>query len=188
YICAEMNSPHEHSSPADMHPIDWDITSFEKIYREHWHDLLHYCISYLDDEVLAEEIVQEIFISIWSRRNELQLLPTKLKGYLVRAVKLKIFDHFRSEAIKQKHKDYLCKQTCDPNPQDTDQIILYRELSGTLKLLVNELPCKCREVYLLHDKGLTLDEIASQLHISIHTVKYHLQHAKSVLRRELKIS
>lgn len=167
--------------------ILWDVANFEKIYRMHWHALKLYCNAFLEDEVIAEELVQEIFLSIWHRKDEIHLTYPKLKNYLIRAAKFKIFDYFRTQAIKQKHEDCLCAEDCRQNTQDTDQVILYRELSGTLKLLVNELPCKCREVYLLHENGMEIAEIGNKLGISVHTVKYHLQFAKNFLKQELKL-
>ena len=75
--------------------------SFEQIYLQYWEGMFAFCIKNIQDEEVAKEIVQEVFKSLWERRDDLRLL--EVERYLIRAVKLKTFEYIRNKVTRQHH-------------------------------------------------------------------------------------
>jgi DNA-directed RNA polymerase specialized sigma24 family protein len=58
--------------------------TFQKLYNEHWEQVYSYCLHHCQDEYVAEEIVQDIFLSLWDRREEL-VIRQEPQHYLIRS-------------------------------------------------------------------------------------------------------
>ena len=164
----------------------YDKESFRRIYDLHWKNVFGICYHQTRDAVVSEEIVQEIFCSLWERRESLQI-DGPLENYLARAAKFKLIDHYRKKAKTPVCADSLATAACSAFENCTENDVLYHALSDKVGDLVDKLPCQCRLVYKMsREKGLDTKQIAAALLISEKTVKNHLTKALGFLKAALK--
>lgn len=128
-------------------------------------------------------MVQDIFKSLWERREELQL--ENAEHYLVRSAKLKTFEYIRNKVSREKHIDFKL-QGCSQFTNCTEEHVLFNCLKEKVDLLVDSLPCQCKRVYKMsREQGLANKEIASSLLITERAVEYHISKATSLLKIKL---
>ncbi|WP_256006841.1 RNA polymerase sigma-70 factor [Pedobacter deserti] len=169
----------------DKIPLEITPEVFSNAYDTYWRELYIAAYHYSKDIELSKEIIQEIFISLWERREDLQI-HTSLKSYLYRAMRLKILEHFRKRAVRDNYMVTLLQQ--DLQSDSTEQLLYYKELEKALNSAVEQLPGRCREVYTLsRENGLDNRSIALALNISEKAVEGNMTRALRGIRSKLKI-
>ena len=170
--------------PLPNQPLRITDQSFELIYNAHWEKLYAICHHKVKDSELAKELVQEVFFSIWERKDSLVIEGT-VENYLVKAVKLKTLEHFRLLIIHRKHLENIgIHQKLSENT--TENHVVINELSLQLQQFVRAMPGQCRKVFeLSRTEGLNNKEIAVEMLLSEKTVKNHLTRALHYLRNKL---
>jgi RNA polymerase sigma-70 factor (family 1) len=126
---------------------------------------------------IAEEIVQEVFIGLWIKRVQVAAADNP-EGYLFTMLHNSIYAHFRKLALEKAMKKKIGQESegIDLNP--VEDILFAKEDREMFEAVINQLPSQQRMVYRLsRQQGLSRQQIASQLHISPHTVKNHLHQA-----------
>lgn len=157
---------------------------FERLYRLYASKIYALCIHKLRSKEEAEEIVQEVFKSVWLRRNRIDL-DQPLESYLIRAAQYKIVDHYRSLERKQ---SLFSKVSAEMNKVRnlTEETVFFEELKTNLLLSFKKLPKQAKEIFLLSRKdGLTNKEVALRMAISEKTVEYHMSKALKALRKDI---
>src|SRR3990170_2256579 len=87
-----------------------DIKAFEVLYKRHWPDLIDAAYKRLQSRSKAEDIVQELFISLYNKREVLEF-TLSLKAYLNQALKYKVLNEYRSEQVRAAYvKNYFFKE------------------------------------------------------------------------------
>ncbi len=158
--------------------------SFAALYKRYWKDMFALSFYYLQDEEDAKECIQDIFKSIWERRDKLKITDP-ISNYLFRSVKLKVAEHYRRKINHEKHLGKIISFT-DQMDHSTEQTILFNDLKAEISKLVDNLPPQCQKVYILsREHWLHNNEIAAHLVISEKTVKNHLTKALSFLKTHL---
>ncbi len=161
--------------------------AFTQLYQRYWDKIFAVAMHRLDDVNEAEEIIQEIFLSLWARRKNLQLTHG-LNTYLSVAVKYKVINHLASRHRRQLQVDELIN-TSPISHNTTNEWFDEKELRAQLEKTISLLPEKCRIVFLLsRDENKTYAEIAAELNISQKTVEAHMSKALSTLRQSLKVA
>ena len=163
-----------------------DDAAFTEIYHRYWNKLFTVAAHKLNyDLKLAEELVQDIFLDLWHRRENLRI-SASLSIYLAAAMKYKVIDaRLKKKRIKE-YTESLVTRTTDSDTS-TEKQISFDELQHQLTALVSNLPEKCRLVYQLSkEAGYSQKEIARHLSISEKTVESHLSRAVKTLRLGLK--
>lgn len=157
---------------------------FEHAYRAHVNKLCRIAYNATGDEAMAENIVHNVFASLWARRKDLQL-AMPVEHYLVRAVKLAALDYMRTQTAHREHLEYLLVNA-DRTGHYTDEQVGFNELSARIRTLSQRLPGQCSEVYRLsRENGMTNREISAMLGIAEKTVEAHLTKALRQLRLHL---
>jgi len=172
---------------------DKDLTSllqegnehaFTEIYNRYWSKLFAIAVNKIKDLDEAEEIVQDIFVSLWKRRNELGTIDT-LSPYLAVSVKYRVIKVLDKRNHQQKYSDYR-QHAVNLSDDSTQQWLEFEELKSRLAVFVADLPEKCRLVYQLsRESGYPQKKIATELGISEKTVEAHLGKALKTLRTRL---
>jgi len=161
--------------------------AFTELYNRYWDKTYAAALHRLNDEHEAEEVVQEVFLSIWQRRATLQLTHT-VATYLAVAIKYKVINHLAKQHRRQLQHDELT--ITSPIVADSTADWLHeKELRQLLQKTISQLPEKCRIVFLLsRDENKTYAEIAAELNISQKTVEAHMSKALRELRETLGVS
>lgn len=159
-----------------------DHAAFTEIYKRYWKKLFTVAANKIADLEEAREIVQNIFISLWNRRNELEIKGT-LGNYLAVSVKYRVINALDKQ---HNHQNYLESLSTSEVDDSTQEWLEFMQLKERLSILVAELPEKCRIVFQLsREQGLSQKEIAAELGISEKTVEGHLTKALKNLKTGL---
>jgi RNA polymerase sigma-70 factor (family 1) len=135
---------------------------------------------------IAEEIVQEVFVSLWIKRVQVAA-ATNPESYLFGVLHNSIYAHFRKLALEKAMKRKVEQQSENIDANPVEDILLAKEDREMLDAVIRQLPSQQRIVYKLSkQQGLSREQVASQLHISPHTVKNHLQQAIRFIRAYYK--
>jgi len=162
-----------------------DHAAFTEIYNRYWEILADAAYQRLHSKEDAEEIVQEIFVNLYIRRQEINPKST-LEAYLKTALKFKVIDAYRAQQLHYNHIDKLIIETQEQPIASDDQLDI-KELKKRILLATGRLPEKCREVFMMSRfEQLSHQEIADKAGISVSTVKKHLHRAMDSLRKEFR--
>jgi RNA polymerase sigma-70 factor (family 1) len=160
-----------------------DQQAFEQIYSRYWKKLFALAHHKLKSRQDAEDIVHDIFASIWMRRSELHI--QSLEAYLATAVKYKILEYFNKsihQSLPAAEETLADMATVLPSDQLDHQF-----LSRLVEEKIHLLPEKCRFVFeQSRIAGKSNPEIARELNISRKTVEKHISNALRQLRLSLK--
>ena len=158
--------------------------AFKTIFERYYSSLCCFAVQYLKDDSSAEEIVQDVFLKIWEKRNSIRI-ETSVKNYLFRSVRNTCLNLIQHEKIKNQHVDDTqkrFKQEIDP-----DKYYLEIDLVKKIEESIDSLPEKRREIFrLCKEDGLKYKEIADRLNISVKTVEAQMGLALKTLREKLK--
>lgn len=158
-----------------------------EIYKRYWDKLYVVAHNRLKDEPEAEEVVQDVFFSLWRRRAELRVQHT-LGTYLAVAVKYQVINR-QARVYQRANNQELLPEIHEEATETTQLWFAEKELKEQLSLAINKLPEKCRIVFLKSRKdGKTNAMIAEELGISEKTVEAHITRAIQTLRGSLHIS
>ncbi len=162
-----------------------DEVAFELIFYRYKGRLFDFIRRSLPASEDIESIVQEIFVKLWHNRK--QLNPAKsLDAYLYTIARNEIFGHLRKLLVRRRYIEEL-SFSLNESCADTDHQIEYNELRLAIDQLVDSMPEKRREIYVLsRNEGLSYKEIATQLGISENTVDTQIRKALAYLRENLK--
>lgn len=158
-----------------------------KIYNKYWEVMYMAAYNLVKDQSVCEDIVQEVFISLWQRREKLAI-KTSLKSYLYTSTVYKVYDHFNKnkKMVKDELFDDFENKIETSNPETK---LMHQELISYLDSVIDTLPDKCKEVYKLsRENMLSNKEIAEQLNISQRTVEGHISKALKILKESLGVA
>lgn len=160
-----------------------DERAFEAFFRVWYPRLADYAFRMLESRDAAEDVVQNLFVALWNRRDR---WPEggKMAGYLHRAVRNRSLNQLRSRKTARRWLERV-----DPDPvvaPVAETVLEHEELTALLRTALDNLSPRCREVFVLsRDQGLTYPAIADTLGISVKTVETLMGRALKALRAQL---
>jgi RNA polymerase sigma-70 factor (ECF subfamily) len=169
-----------------------DHEAFEFLFKNYYPRLLGYATRFIEDKEIVRDIIQECFMKLWEKRETLQSVSeASLLFAMVRNACLDYLKHYHLEQqysieylanIEGEERLYHADFSFDP-----DRKLLYDELQEQIRQVIDQLPPRCKEVFLLSRfENLKNKEIAEQLHISLTAVEKHISKAISVFDRHFK--
>jgi len=157
--------------------------AFTELYNRYWKTLLAIAYHHTRNKTIAEEIVQEVFISVWKRKNVLDV--HKLPAYLATAVRWTVFKQYR----QQKKLVELTETLTDTAIVWDEEKIYAKFLEEYINGIVEKLPEKCQLVFKLSRvEGLTIPEIAETMNIAEKTAEAHLTKALKTIKLKVNHS
>jgi RNA polymerase sigma-70 factor (ECF subfamily) len=158
--------------------------AFAELFKRYWRKVHAMTYARVRSQEVTEEIVQELFISLWTKRATLTI--DNLPSYLYISVKNKVLNYIESQIIRQKHWNYY-KQFIPQYSSTTDNKIELHELMKRLESAMQALPEKSQKVFRLRRlEGKSIQEIACLLNLSDKAIQYHLTRSLKKLRAQLK--
>ncbi|UZJ63232.1 RNA polymerase sigma-70 factor [Sphingobacterium sp. KU25419] len=162
--------------------------AFTELYNRYWKKLFTAAANKLHHLEEAEDIVQQVFVSIWNRREELEI-HSSVGSYLAVAVKYRVLKHLNAR-FKHKHFSDLAAEEvlAELSDDSTQQWLDFNEVNERLQTLLDALPEKCRFVYeMSRVEGRSHKEIAATLDLSEKTIEWYITKALKSIRTGLKI-
>lgn len=159
---------------------DGDETAFAEIYNHYWERLYFMAHKRLQSAQDAEEIVQQVFLTLWHKRNSLVIQSLPL--YLAAMVRYAIYRHLAQRQRKKEQSGTLQAVTGEQLPAfDIDN----KFLLDILNKLANELPDKHRIVFLQHKLlDRPLEEVAGELGVSVRTAEGYIARVMQIMRQK----
>ncbi len=162
-----------------------NLNNIEKIFRAHHNMLCKVAYTIVKDKSTAEDIVQDVFLNLWRKREEL-VIDSNLKGYLYRAVSNSCLNHLQSYH-KRNIKPHESFDEHALGVSITEDTIDYNRLDEAIHRAIDHLPPRCRIIFAMSRfEGLKQQQIADALNVSIKTVENQMGIALVKLREELK--
>lgn len=160
-----------------------DEGAYDTVFRTWYPTLVRVAAALLRDSDAAEEVVQEVMVELWRRRHVMDTDVT-LRSYLLRAVRNRSLNHLRHLKVRRETMGDV--EALYDEPVASDQPVVAKELAEAVKIALDELPPRCREVFdLSRVHGLKYAEIAESLGISQKTVEAQMGKALRILRERL---
>ncbi|GAB3941111.1 RNA polymerase sigma-70 factor [Spirosoma harenae] len=161
-----------------------DEEAFRVIYQRYWKKL--YCIARrkIESAETVEEIVQDIFLKLWERRNTLRI--EQLDAYLITAVRYAAINHIKSAMVHEKYAEYAIDSFSEI-VYTTDEQLHLADLMNAVEQQLNDFPDKTRQIFRLNRlEHHSVKEISARLKMPERTVEYHLSQAIKSLRIYLR--
>lgn len=157
----------------------WEL-AFETSYAE----LCEYVLGFVGSAELAEDLVHDLFLHLWDTRGERDVIRLT-RPYLFVAARNRALKCLRHRRVADGWIARVASEKI-PDSNSADDMVLEAELRQAAERAIEELPARCREIFLLRRRDhLSYDEIARRLDISLGTVKSQMWHAATRLRAKL---
>lgn len=155
--------------------------AFRIFYDRYWKRVIQIADRILMDKEMAKDVVQDVFVSIWTKRGSTEI--KNVKAYIYQSIKLSCFDKLRS--IKH-HESLLSRSQIILESKDFEDKINFEDTSFRINSGISSLPEKTKKIFKLsRERSLSNHQIAKELDISPKTVEYHISVSLKHLRKNL---
>lgn len=162
-----------------------DEKAFREIYNTHFSKLYRYAYSFTHSSEAAEEIIQEVFATLWRKRETINP-GQSLNHYLYTLVKHRCFRFLKQRAQQQLLQQELTHCSASSS-NDTEDQVTYRQYYAIAQEAIRQLPPKRQLIYeMARLEGRPLREIAEELGVSLSTVKNQLLIASQAVKGYFK--
>lgn len=150
--------------------------AFSKLYDLFYPALLQHVITKINDETAAQDILHDLFLSLWKSRERLGQIQS-LPAYLYASCRYLIIDHLKKAALTNKYEEIESLEI-DSKEEPLEDRLYYRYLLDKVNQEVDNLPEKCRAIFKMsREDYMSNKEIAEYLQISESTVENQIRKA-----------
>ena len=161
-----------------------NMFAFDVLYNKYSKRLYKFGFSILKSPEESENLVQDVFLNLWENRHKVEK-NSSIKSYIFTITYNSAISIIRKKARDLKFIEYL-KSLQVLNQEPVNVELEFNELTNKLDEIIEALPERQKEVYLLHKvQGLKYYEIAERLGISINTIENHMSRALKTIRKKL---
>jgi len=166
-----------------------DRASFGQLFELYFSKLFVFAFRYTKDRCQAEDVVQQVFLKCWEKRNELQHIKN-VEAYLYKCIKNEVMDLLRKQVRHSQYEQQITAQAYNevqPIDLPNHELKLRLDREKILSAAINDLSPQQKRVYQLsRERGWSYAKIAQEMEVSTHTVKWHVSAAMQSLSRFLK--
>jgi RNA polymerase sigma-70 factor (ECF subfamily) len=157
--------------------------AFTCLYHRYFYYLYTLAMRYLKDESESEDILQQVFIKLWQMRDS-GVIKDNVRGYLFAMTRNSILNYVRNKN-RLLQRNYRLSQEVNEEEQDIWVMADKEDLILEMKKAIDGLPPQQKQVANLRCEGLSNQEIASRLHLSLNTVNSHYTKGLKALKTTL---
>jgi RNA polymerase sigma-70 factor, ECF subfamily len=159
-----------------------DEKVFEELFKTYYIPLCEYCLRYVSDPDIAEEIVQDLFFRMWIKRDEINI-NTSMKSYLYMALRNHAINHINHLKIHDKYHQFIQIRAKTDIDYQID-VLEEKDMERIMKKAVAMLPEKRRQIFeMSRFENMKYHEIAEKLNLSVKTVESQMSKALENLRK-----
>ena len=161
-----------------------DNNSFIAIYNRYWDKLFLSCYRRVKDKAVAEELVQDLFLKLWQKRDTVNI--DQLENYLFSSIRNATIDHLKKEMVADKYLEYQ-KLYFGMGSNSTEQMVELNDLEENLEKGLRTLSGKSEKIFRLYSMDYwSVKKIAGHFNLSEKTVHYHLNRSQKFIRTYLQ--
>lgn len=161
-----------------------DRKAFNILFDLLWEPMYAYASAIIMDDAIAKDMVQEVWINYWQRREEVEILC--IKSYLYKAIRYRCYNHLRDTKFNKTQIEAVHSVYITPKIELEEDLT---ELSERINDTISGLPERCQEIFRLSRiNDISNREIAERLNISQRSVENQISLALRKLRKELSIA
>lgn len=163
--------------------------AFESVFLSYFPKVKRFISGLLQDENIAEDLAQDIFVKIWQNRSDLVNIEN-LNAYFYQAARNITYQHIRKQLLirkyRESHQEYMISNNLNLNEEQEEKIYA-NQLKAFIQATINRMPPQRKKIYEMSRlQGKKNDEIAQELAISKRTVENHLTQALADIRQTIK--
>ncbi|MFC3198024.1 RNA polymerase sigma factor [Parapedobacter deserti] len=161
-----------------------DQMAFKELYKRHWKRCYLQVLRRSGDPMLAEDLIQSVFITLWEKRSSLAI--SNISGYLFSAVRFQFITHLKNQLHKENYTAHVLSSR-EYAGNEAEVSLRIKELNEAVDKGVALMPAKTKAVYILSRiEHYSVKEIAHKLDLSEKAVEYHITKSLKTLRLALK--
>lgn len=158
--------------------------AYTEIFERYTRILLRHAFRLLSDHDEAHDVVQDVFLQLWQKREDLEF-KTSISSYLYASVRNKIFNLLSHQKVVLRYAESISSFMVE-GYNIVDDELREKELAAVIEREINALPAKMREVFLLNKKEeLSYQEISERLNITSETAKQQVYKAMKILKLKM---
>jgi RNA polymerase sigma-70 factor (family 1) len=162
-----------------------DIKSFELLFNQYAQHLVRYATTIVKDTDEAEDIVQQLFVGVWAKKEVLEV-NTSIKSYLYKSVYNSSLNKIKQQTVKESYAEYF-NYVSDGTTAGAAVEIERKETDSAIQQAIEELPEQCRIIFKMSRfEQLKYQQIADQMGLSVKTVENQMGKALKHMRVRLK--
>ncbi len=158
-----------------------ELSWFRSIFDQHYESIRSFAYYKTGDVDLADDIVQEVFIKLWTNRQNVKDETVKALLYTIATNTIK--NHYKHQKVVY---NFQKQEASNETSDEADSQLRQDELNKKLQDALAAVPEKAREVFLMNRiEGLTYADIAERLGLSVKAIEKRMSEALSVLRSRI---
>jgi RNA polymerase sigma-70 factor (family 1) len=162
-----------------------DKETFRTLYNTYGPKIYRFALSYLKNKPDAEELMQDVFLKIWEKRDQLDP-EQNVKAYIFKIAINSIYDFIRRKNIEKAFADFT-RQNFQPGTESLWHEIIWNDMLSKLNTLVDKMPEQRKIIFKMsREENLSNQQIAEKLNLSKRTVENQLYRATQYLSEHIK--
>jgi RNA polymerase sigma-70 factor, Bacteroides expansion family 1 len=163
-----------------------DEKAYRALFDRYFYRLYHYTLKFIPDRRVSEEIVMDVMLAIWQKKQHLNT-NLSLSAYLYKSVRNRLIDHLRKQTVPTVSLDQTSMEPC--SSFFTDGRLLHKEMERIYKAGLNRLPPQKKRIFTMsREEGNSYQEIADRLQLSKNTVENHMVAAIRLLKDHMRVA
>lgn len=159
--------------------------AYQILFERYAPKIYYFALPYLKSNADSEELVQDVFLKVWEKREFLDS-NQNIKAFIFKIAINTIYDFIRRKNIENAFQEFSKANNRD-NSNNTWDTVIFEEMQARINILIAQMPEQRRKIFRLSkNKGCSNEEIAQQLNLSKRTVENQLYRALSFLKEQLK--
>lgn len=158
--------------------------AFSELFSLYGPKIYRFALNYLKDKPDAEELMQDVFLKIWEKR-ELLDPAQNIKAYIFKVAVNSIYDHIRKKNLEKAFADF-SSHNYQPGTESLWHEVIWNDMLSRLNSLIDRMPEQRRMIFLLsREEGMSNQQIADKLNLSKRTVENQIYRATQYLKEHM---